>query len=126
MAAPRGERGRTGVALLGCTGSIGRQTVDVLTSGEAGAFEVVALAAGRDAGTISLQAQRLKPDVVSLADAAARAELRLPDTSTLLDAEDAMTRMATRDDVDLVIVATGGVVSPVSYTHLTLPTIYSV
>ena len=47
MSAPRGARDeRTGVALLGSTGSIGRQTVDVLTAGEVGAFDVVALAAG--------------------------------------------------------------------------------
>ena len=111
MVAPSGEHGRTGVALLGSTGSIGRQTVDVLTSGEAGDFDVVALAAGRDVGTISDQAQRLLPHVVSLADPEAAAGLRLPEGAALLDADDAMTRMATREDVDLVIVATGGVVS---------------
>ena len=111
MGAPTGESGRTGVALLGSTGSIGRQTVDVLTSGEAGAFDVVALAAGRDAETISRQASLLRPSVVSLADHDAAAALDLPAGSERLDADDALTQMAVRDDVDLVIVATGGVVS---------------
>ena len=111
MTAPTGERSRTGVALLGSTGSIGRQTVDVLTSGEAGAFDVVALAAGRNAATISDQAERLRPKVVSLADPEAAVDLRLPDGATRLDTADALVQMATRDDVDLVIVATGGVVS---------------
>jgi 1-deoxy-D-xylulose-5-phosphate reductoisomerase len=111
MASPTRERARTGVALLGSTGSIGRQTVDVLMSGEAGDFDVVALAAGRDAATLSEQAQSLRPDVVALADGEAAAGLRLPDGVSLLDADDALTRMATRHDVDLVIVATGGVVS---------------
>lgn len=111
MAAPMGERSRTGVALLGSTGSIGRQTVDVLTSAEAGRFDVVALAAGRDAATVTQQAQQLRPDVVWLADPDAMAGLQLPDGVRRLDADDAMTQMATRADVDLVIVATGGVVS---------------
>lgn len=112
MSASReGRDERTGVALLGSTGSIGRQTVDVLTAGTAGAFDVVALAAGRDAKTLSEQAERLTPDVVSVADPTAASRLRLPSGTKRLEAEDALTQMATRDDVDLVIVATGGVVS---------------
>jgi len=112
MSAPIGERGgRTGVVLLGSTGSVGRQTVGVLDSAEAGRFEVVALAAGRDADTLSNQAQRLRPRVVSMADAGAAARLQLPDGTERLGDADALTQMATRDDVDLVIIATGGVVS---------------
>ena len=102
---------KTGVALLGSTGSIGRQTVDVLTSAADGRFDVVALAAGRDAQTLSEQALRLRPRQVSLADHEATARLELPDGCEVVDAADAMLQMATRDDVDLVIVATGGVVS---------------
>ncbi len=112
MAAPSGERGeRTGVALLGSTGSIGRQTIEVLTSAEAGRFDIVALAAGRDAARLSEQAGAVRPRVVSLADASARARLQLPEGTDSVDGDDALTQMATRDDVDLVIVATGGVVS---------------
>ena len=111
MPALAGKRSRTGVALLGSTGSIGRQTVDVLCSPQTGDFEVVALAAGRDAETLGQQAQLLRPRLVSMADHEARARLQLPDGTTRLDADDALIQMATRDDVDLVIIATGGVVS---------------
>ena len=111
MAPPTGEPHTTGVALLGSTGSIGRQTVDVLTSGEAGDFDVVALAAGREADTLSEQAELLQPRVTALADRSAAARLRLPDGTENLDSPDALTQMTTRDDVDLVIIATGGVVS---------------
>ncbi len=111
MAAPTGERPATRVALLGSTGSIGRQTIDVLSSGDAGVFDVVALAAGRDAATLAEQAHRLRPSVVSLADPVATAQLSLPDGTACMDSADALTEMATRDDVDLVIIATGGVVS---------------
>jgi 1-deoxy-D-xylulose-5-phosphate reductoisomerase len=111
MVAPTGEGSRTGVALLGSTGSIGRQTVEVLTSGEAGDFDVVALAAGRDTSTITEQVARLQPRVVSVADPAAARGLQLPAGVSRLGGADALTQMATREDVDLVIVATGGVVS---------------
>ncbi len=106
-----GERRRTGVALLGSTGSIGRQAVDVLCSPQTGDFEVVALAAGRDAESLGQQARLLRPRVVSMADPQRRADLHLPAATVRLDADDALVQMATRDDVDLVIIATGGVVS---------------
>ena len=112
MHAPNPERTeRRGVALLGSTGSIGRQTVDVLTSGEAGEFDIVALAAGRDVDTLSEQAALLAPRVVSVADPDAAQRLRIPDGTTRIEGDDVLTQMAVRDDVDLVIVATGGVVS---------------
>jgi 1-deoxy-D-xylulose-5-phosphate reductoisomerase len=108
-AVARGARVR--VALLGSTGSIGRQTVDVLTAAGQEAFEVVALAAGRDVVTLDAQVQRLRPRVVSMADRDAAARLRPPPGTRRVDGETALLEMATRDDVDLVIVATGGVVS---------------
>jgi 1-deoxy-D-xylulose-5-phosphate reductoisomerase len=101
---------RVRVALLGSSGSIGRQTVDVLAAAGPDVFEVVALAAGHDVDTLNAQAQRLRPKVVWVADPAAAARLELP-AGTRQAGEDALLEMATRDDVDLVIVATGGVVS---------------
>jgi 1-deoxy-D-xylulose-5-phosphate reductoisomerase len=103
-----GERRR--VALLGSTGSIGRQTIEVLEA-HADAFEVVALAAGSDASGLAEQAARLRPAAVSLADERALATLELPDATERIRGADALEALATRDDVDLVVVATGGVVS---------------
>ena len=99
------------MALLGSTGSIGRQTLDVLEAAGQRAFRVVALAAGKDARTLEAQAARHHPAVVTLADAAAAAGLGLPGGTRLEHAPDAVERFATRDDVDMVIVATGGIVS---------------
>ncbi len=104
------ETPRTRVALLGSTGSIGRQAVDVLL-GLRERFQVVALAAGHDHATLTAQAAQLAPRVVALADPASRRSLALPDGVELDDSDDALERMAARDDVDLVVVATGGVVS---------------
>ncbi len=101
--------GPLGVALLGSTGSIGRQAVDVLAA-HPDRFRVVALAAGRQAGLLAEQAERLRPAVVALADGAA-AGLDLPPGTTLVRGATALDDLATRPDVDLVVIGTGGVVS---------------
>ncbi len=102
------EGRRLGVALLGSTGSIGRQTIDVLEA-HADRFRVAALATGRNAAELEAQARRLAPDAVALADD--DASLDLPAGTHRERGDDALERLATRDDVDLVIVGTGGVVS---------------
>jgi len=103
--------GPIGVALLGSTGSIGGQTLDVLAAAGPDAFRVVAMAAGRDAATFAGQIARARPAVVTLADAAALRGLTLP-TGTVADPDpQAMLAFATRPDVDMVIIATGGIVS---------------
>ena len=103
--------GRIGVTLLGSTGSIGRQAIDVLTAPGSPAFDVVALAAGRDVETLTAQASQLRPRVVAIADDAVAERLVLPPGAVLASGPDALVGMAVRDDVDLVVVATGGIVS---------------
>jgi 1-deoxy-D-xylulose-5-phosphate reductoisomerase len=99
------------IALLGSGGSIGRQAVEVL-AGLGDAVRVVALATGRQASLLEAQARRLRPAVVALpADAAAAGRLDLPPGPSVEGGTDALERLATRDDVDLVIVGTGGIVS---------------
>jgi 1-deoxy-D-xylulose-5-phosphate reductoisomerase len=96
------------VAVLGSTGSIGRQTLDVLAL-HPQAFRVVALAAGANASLLSEQASRWNPAVVALG--AGGDQLSLPSGTVRLAGPDALTEIAARDDVDLVVVATGGIVS---------------
>ncbi|TFG69326.1 MAG: 1-deoxy-D-xylulose-5-phosphate reductoisomerase [Thermomicrobiales bacterium] len=105
-----GDEAPVRVALLGSTGSIGRQAIDVLAS-QPDDFRVVALAAGSDAALLAEQAARLRPAAVALADPGAIAGLALPDGTHRVGGADALEALATRADVDLVIVATGGVVS---------------
>jgi 1-deoxy-D-xylulose-5-phosphate reductoisomerase len=87
------ERSPQGIALIGSTGSIGRQTVDVLEA-NADAFRVVALAAGTNRTLLDEQAERLRPAAAVLGGSSA-----------------ALEDLVTRPDVDLVVIATGGVVS---------------
>jgi 1-deoxy-D-xylulose-5-phosphate reductoisomerase len=99
------------VALLGSTGSIGRQTLEVLSALGPQEFEVVALAAGRDATTLSQQVQQTRASIAILVEDPRIGTPELPAGSRLEIGEPALTEVATRDDVDLVIVATGGMVS---------------
>ena len=63
-----------GIALLGCTGSIGTHTLDVLR-GVGPGYRVVTLAAGRDAAGLLAAAAALPqpPQLLALGDAAAPA-----------------------------------------------------
>ncbi|MCI0584618.1 MAG: 1-deoxy-D-xylulose-5-phosphate reductoisomerase [Chloroflexi bacterium] len=98
------------LALLGATGSIGRQAVDVIARD--GSFEVVGLAAGRNGTLLGEQARQLAPDVVVLADPAARAELgKLPAGTRVEVGAEALEALAARSDLDLLVVGTGGMVS---------------
>ncbi len=106
----RAGGGPVGVALLGSTGSIGRQAVDVL-AGHPSAFRVVALAGGHDGGRLSEQAARFRPAAVAMGDPSAAAGLDLPAGTRLEAGPDALEHLAVRDDVDLVVVGTGGIVS---------------
>ncbi|MBK7947336.1 MAG: 1-deoxy-D-xylulose-5-phosphate reductoisomerase [Deltaproteobacteria bacterium] len=63
------------IAILGSTGSIGEQTLDVVAR-HPGRFEVVALAAGRRVDRLVEQARRFAPRIVSVADPAQAAEVR--------------------------------------------------
>jgi len=100
-----------GVAILGSTGSIGRQAIEVLEGNPA--FRVVALAAGSNASLLVDQAHRLRPAAVALGDERATRGLaeRLPLGVATVEGEDALLRLASRPNVDLVVVGTGGIVS---------------
>ena len=99
------------VALLGSTGSIGRQALDVIERDPG--FRVVALAAGRNLELLAAQVARHRPAVVAIGDpAAARAFARgLPAGTALLEGEAALSEIAARGDIDLLVVGTGGIVS---------------
>jgi 1-deoxy-D-xylulose-5-phosphate reductoisomerase len=95
MSSPRSAEpgARLRVAVLGSTGSIGTQALDVL-AGHPDAFDVVALAAGTNGALLAEQRERFQAGIAVLgADGEGLAEI------------------STRDDVDLVVVATGGIVS---------------
>ena len=100
-----------GVALLGSTGSIGTQALDVLSADPT--FRVVALAAGRNGALLAEQARRHRPAIVAIGagESARSIGAHLPAGTAVAQGDEALVELATRPDVDLVVVGTGGVVS---------------
>ncbi|MFP4512062.1 MAG: 1-deoxy-D-xylulose-5-phosphate reductoisomerase [Acidimicrobiales bacterium] len=96
----RDDQARTKVCLLGSTGSIGTQTLEVVEA-EPDRFEVVALGAARSVELVAEQARRHRPQVVAIADpdAAATLEGRLPSGVELVSGPDALATAAAIGDV---------------------------
>jgi 1-deoxy-D-xylulose-5-phosphate reductoisomerase len=95
-----------GLVVLGSTGSIGRQTLDVVR-GLRDRFRVIGLAAGRNVAALEQQVREFAPRLVGSENEDDYAALRpaqagaRPDWTT-------MEAMATHPEVDLVVVATAG------------------
>ena len=92
----------TGVAVLGSTGSIGEQALDVIRQAPE-RFRVVALAAGRSAERLAAQARELRPAVVGLVDETQAAALaaELPPGCRLAVGPEAVAELAADADVVL-------------------------
>ncbi len=97
------------VAILGSTGSIGVQALDVV-SRFPDRFEVVGLAAGRNAARLAEQVRRFRPRLVAVADGAASRDLRalLPAGVEVLSGEEGAVAIASHPDVDFVLAAISG------------------
>jgi len=98
------------VAVLGSTGSIGVQTLDVVVRSP-GRFEVVGLAAGSNVARLAEQVRAFRPRVVSVKDAAAARELRTlfgrAAPEILVGGEGAVA-VATLPEADYVVAAISG------------------
>ncbi|HET9551514.1 MAG TPA: 1-deoxy-D-xylulose-5-phosphate reductoisomerase [Anaeromyxobacteraceae bacterium] len=97
------------LAILGSTGSIGVQALDVVGRFP-GRFEVVALAAGRNVERLAAQAKAFRPKVVAAADREAARALRalVPPGTEVLEGDDGVVQAATHPDVDFVLAAISG------------------
>ena len=90
----RARSGRKRVAILGSTGSIGTQALDVIAS-HPERFEVVGLAAGRNVASLREQVTRFKPRIATTAS----------------DGPEGLRRVALDSDPDIVLAATDGAVA---------------
>ncbi len=100
------------IALLGSTGSIGTQTLDVIDRLEqtGWAFDVVALAAGSNIELLIEQVRRYRPRSVSIA---AKGEVeplrrRLPKELEIVHGPEGLLQLAEREDVDILVNAVYG------------------
>ena len=97
------------ISILGSTGSIGRQTLDVA---EACDFVVAALTVNSSAALAEEQARKFKPKLVVAVDESAAADLkvRLSDTNTkVLGGAEALMEAATIPEADAVVTAIVGI-----------------
>ncbi|MBA7593511.1 1-deoxy-D-xylulose 5-phosphate reductoisomerase [subsurface metagenome] len=90
------------LAILGATGSIGQQTLEVVRS-FSDRFQVVGLAAGRDAELLTRQITEFRPKLVSIESASSRERLRSSEYELL-----SLDELASHPDVDLVVIAISG------------------
>ena len=97
----RGDSRRR-VAVVGSTGSIGTQTLEVLRSAP-DRFVVTALGAARSVELLASQAEEFRPGVVAIADATLERRLRelLPDGIELRAGPEALASLAETGDVVL-------------------------
>jgi 1-deoxy-D-xylulose-5-phosphate reductoisomerase len=94
-----------GVAVLGSTGSIGRQTLDVIRR-LPGRFRVVALAGGTNHTLLEDQAREFKPDAVWCQDGERHMDIKSAASRSTRWAT--MEEMAALPSADIVVVATAG------------------
>src|SRR5208282_3045564 len=106
------------ISILGSTGSIGRQCLDVVSTNP-GRFQVVALAAGHNVKLAAEQAQKFHPQIISVATESAAKVLCEALKSTreknhpqpeILFGPEGMERVATHEQSEIVVSAAVGVV----------------
>ena len=90
----------TSVAVLGSTGSIGTQTLDIVAA-RPDRYEVAAIGAARSIDLLVEQAQFFRPPVVAIADASLAGELadRVPVGTEVLAGESALAQAASTAEV---------------------------
>lgn len=95
------------ISLIGSTGSIGRQVVDVALRHK-DKFKIITLAAGGNAKLLEEQANLLHPEVIALADSEKACEIKeLPKGTALYTGENAVLH-AVSEKSDIVFVAVSG------------------
>ncbi len=97
------------LAILGSTGSIGVQALDVVGRFP-DRFEVVALAAGKNVERLAAQVRQFRPRVVAAADPRAAEALRplVPAGTEVLSGDEGVVRAAVLPEVDFVLAAISG------------------
>ena len=98
------------VSILGSTGSIGRQSVDMA---EHMGMPVAALAASRSVKLLEEQARRLKPKFVAVYDESAAKEFRIAVADTDIrvgSGIEGLIEAATLDEIDCVVTAVSGAI----------------
>lgn len=98
------------IAVLGCTGSIGTQTLDIISE-YPDRFRATVLVAGRNADLLIEQAMKFRPSVAIIAETSLYEKVKealTPHGIEVQSGPDAVGDAMERDDVDMVLTATVG------------------
>jgi len=97
------------ICVLGATGSIGRQTLDIVRSNP-DSFKVVALSTHQNTGLLAEQVKEFKPDSVVVTDKNRAQEFDQQTNGSIpvLSGTENLVKLVERDDVDIVINALVG------------------
>ena len=101
---------RKRVAVLGSTGSIGRNTLEIVDS-MPGRFDVVGLSANRNAVLLAQQIDRYRPKLAAVADPASFEEvatLTSCSETTVLAGPEGLCQVAACPEADIVVAAVVG------------------
>lgn len=95
------------ISILGSTGSIGTQTLDIVRS-HPDRFRVVGMAAGRNIQLLAAQVAEFKPEIVATHDASLLPELKallkdLPDQPQIIAGKEAIAEIARYGDAETVV-----------------------
>lgn len=91
------------VAVLGCTGSIGKQTLDVIRANPH-EFQTIAICAGRDADSVAAQAAEFCPEYIAMADETAADKLKnMGVKGKIISGPDASCMMASLEEADIIV-----------------------
>ena len=101
------ERPHIGIGVLGSTGSIGTQTLDVIRSFP-DRFRLITLAAGSNASLLEEQAHEFRPMLVSHNGAY---QIEVPPGTSVASGVSGLVECAIHPDVEILVVATAGVAS---------------
>ncbi|OMF36773.1 1-deoxy-D-xylulose-5-phosphate reductoisomerase [Paenibacillus sp. FSL H8-0548] len=97
------------ISILGSTGSIGTQTLDII-SHDPDRYKVVGLSAGSNVDLLIEQAKLFKPELVSMASKsdAEAVQAHLPSSTKVVYGEDGLIEIAAGTDADVVVTAIMG------------------
>ncbi|HIU64303.1 MAG TPA: 1-deoxy-D-xylulose-5-phosphate reductoisomerase [Candidatus Avacidaminococcus intestinavium] len=97
------------IAVMGSTGSIGKQTLDVVRANKE-KFKIVALAVNNNIELLCAQIKEFNPTLVAVYDESAAKKLKtmLNIKVEIVTGEDGLTTVATIDEVDTVVAAISG------------------
>ena len=96
------------LAILGCTGSIGSQTLDIVRHNP-DKYEVVALSCGSDADGLIALAREFNPKMLGIADKNKYNDIKSRASCAVFCGDEALTALATCD-ADIVVVAVVGMI----------------